>query len=89
LTLSPFLVHNSFMAVTVNVQDAEKQFEKWLERVALGEEITVTKAGEPVAKLVPVNKRQKRVPGGAEGLKVPPEFFEPLPNDIMHYFEDK
>lgn len=77
------------MAVTVNVQDAEKQFAQWLERVALGEEVTVTKACEPVAKIVPVKKKQKRVPGGAEGLRVPPKFFEPLPDDIMRHFEGK
>lgn len=77
------------MAATVNVQDAEKQFEKWLERVASGEEVIVTKAGEPVAKLVPVKKKQRRVPGGVEGLRVPPEFFEPLPDDIMRHFEDE
>jgi prevent-host-death family protein len=76
------------MTVTVNVQDAENQFAQWLERVAAGEEITVTQAGEPVAKLVPIKKQQKRTPGGAEGLHIPPEFFEPLPDDVMRYFED-
>ncbi len=76
------------MAVTLNAQDVEAQLSKLLERVAAGEEVIVTKAGEPIAKLVPIKKKQKRTPGGAEGLRVPPEFFEPLPKDIMRYFEE-
>jgi prevent-host-death family protein len=76
------------MALTLNIQDAETQLAKLLERVALGEEVIVSKAGEPVAKLVPIKKKQKRTPGGAEGLQVPPEFFEPLPDDIMRYFQE-
>jgi prevent-host-death family protein len=76
------------MALTLDVRDTEVQLAKLLERVAAGEEVIVSKAGEPVAKLVPIKKKMKRTPGGAEGLKVPPEFFEPLPNDIMRYFEE-
>jgi prevent-host-death family protein len=80
--------HNRDMATMVNIHEAKTHFSKLLEKVQQGEEVIVAKAGEPVAKLVPIKKKIKRTPGGAEGLKVPPEFFEPLPEDIMRHFEE-
>ena len=76
------------MATVVNIHEAKTHFSKLLERVAQGEEIVIAKAGEPIAKLVSIKKKQKRTPGGAEGLHVPPEFFDPLPEDIMRHFEE-
>lgn len=75
------------MSAPVNIHDAKTHFSKLLERVALGEEIVIAKAGKPVAKLVPLTPSATRTPGGAEGLVVPEEFFEPLPEDFMQYFE--
>jgi len=42
------------MASTVGAHDATTQFSQLLERVAAGEEITITQHGQPVARLVPV-----------------------------------
>jgi len=40
-----------------------------LDRVARGEEIIITRAGKPVAKLIPMQRpRQPRVPGSAKHL---------------------
>jgi len=65
----------------VNIHEAKTHLSKLLERVALGEEIIIAKAGTPVAKLVPVRKRpKKRVFGGARGeFTVPENFNEPDP----------
>jgi len=65
----------------VNVHEAKTHLSKLLERVALGEEVIIAKAGTPVAKLVPVSKRpKKRVFGGARGeFTVPENFNEPDP----------
>lgn len=35
-----------------------------------------------MARLSPLPAKRTRTPGGAEGLKVPDSFFEPLPDDI-------
>jgi prevent-host-death family protein len=41
---------------TVGAYEAKTHLSKLLEKVAAGEEITITKHGAPVAKLVPVKK---------------------------------
>lgn len=70
----------------VNVHEAKTHFSKLLERVALGEEIVIAKAGEPVALLRPIAPRRSRTPGGAEGLVVPDSFFEELPEEFRQHF---
>ena len=69
----------------VGVRKAKKHLFKLLERFTLGEKIIITRAGEPVAKLSPLGPRRahKRTPGGAEGLRVPDSFFEPLPDNLF------
>lgn len=76
------------MAV-VNVHDAKTNFSKLLGRVETGEEIIIAKAGKPVAKIIPLEKKiAKRKPGSAKGrIKIKPSFFEPLPDEILRQFE--
>lgn len=75
------------MGGPVNIHEAKTHFSKLLERVALGEEIIIARAGEPIAKLSPLTPRKTRTPGGAEGLEVPESFFEPLPEELLTHFE--
>jgi prevent-host-death family protein len=75
------------VAGTVNVHEAKTHFSKLLERVALGEEVVIAKAGEPVAKLVPIAPRRARTPGGGEGVVMHDDFFDPLPDDYLQHFE--
>lgn len=75
------------MAATINVHDAKTHFSKLLERVALGEEIVIAKAGQPVATLSSIPPKRTRSPGGAEGLVVPDSFFEVLPASLQQHFE--
>lgn len=52
------------MATTVNVYDAKTQLSKLISRVEQGEEITISRNGRPVARLVPLSSRRPdRVPG--------------------------
>jgi prevent-host-death family protein len=65
----------------VNIHEAKTHLSRLLERVALGEEVIIAKAGAPVAKLVPINgkKREFRF-GSAKGeFVVPEDFNEPDP----------
>ena len=50
----------------------------------MGEEVIIAKAGKPVAKLVPLQKRPKyRFLGSAKGeFTVPDDFNDPLPKEI-------
>ena len=74
-----------------SITEAMAQFSKLLLRVATGEEITITKRGMPVARLVPVEaKKGKRRLGFHEGkLTIPDDFDAPLPDEILDAFEGK
>jgi prevent-host-death family protein len=65
----------------VNIHEAKTHLSRLLERVAMGEEVIIAKAGTPVAKLVAVKKTaKKRVFGSAKGdFTVPDNFNEPDP----------
>jgi prevent-host-death family protein len=73
----------------VNVHEAKTTFSRLLERVALGEEVVIAKAGRPVARLVPiVSEVRERHPGSARSeVWVGPDFDAPLPEDVQSSFE--
>ena len=50
----------------VNIHEAKTHLSRLLERVAMGEEVIIAKAGTPIAKLVPVKKTPKKRSSGRE-----------------------
>jgi len=70
----------------INVHEAKTHLSKLLARVHAGEEITIGKAGKPVAKLVPFSPAGERIPGIAKGA-VTDAFFEPLPESELKAWE--
>ena len=73
---------------TVNVHEAKTHFSKLLERVANGEEVTIAKAGKPVARLVPIAAPEKRPLGMDRGkVVISDDFNDPLPDAILSAFE--
>jgi prevent-host-death family protein len=79
----------SRMPTSVNIHEAKTHFSKLLTRVQAGEEITIAKAGKPVAKLVPIPpERKERTPGTAKGkIWIAPDFDAPLPENVLKSFE--
>ena len=77
------------MPSKVNVHEAKTQFSKLLKRVGNGEEIIISKAGKPIARLVPMSEiTEKRFPGSAKGeVFIAEDFDVPLPESIMISFE--
>lgn len=77
------------MTVTVNIHEAKTHFSKLLEKVRLGEDVVVAKAGKPVARLVPVEGVVKRrLPGSAKGqFSMSPDFDAPLSEEELDVFE--
>ena len=75
--------------ISVNVHEAKTHLSRLLERVAAGEEIIISKANKPMAKLTPLSKPQMdRVPGLDKGvIKIPDDFDAPLPEDVLALFE--
>ncbi len=75
----------------VNMHEAKTHLSKLVERVEGGEEIVISRAGKPAAKLVPIIKAKpaKRKLGGWEGMKMPSdEEWEQMDKEIEQLFEE-
>src|SRR5579862_9964921 len=72
----------------VNIHQAKTHLSRLLQRVAAGEEITIARAGVPVARLVAVQSANKTRPlGFARGqVWVADDFDAPLPDDLLKEF---
>jgi prevent-host-death family protein len=74
---------------SVNIHEAETTFSQLLRRVASGEEIIISDAGKPVARLVPIGAAHKRHLGTDEGaFTVPDDLNDPLPPELLDAFEE-
>jgi prevent-host-death family protein len=73
----------------ISVHDAKADLSRLLDRVEAGEEVVISRAGKPVAKLVPIPAAQPRVPGRLKHLAPPPDsfFFDPLPEEELRLWE--
>lgn len=73
---------------SVGINQAKTQLSELLRRVAAGEEITITRRGVPIAKLVPFQSHAVRTLGQDRGLLTVSEDFDmPLPDKVMDSFE--
>ncbi len=72
----------------VNIHYAKTHLSKILDRVSLGEEVVIAKAGKPVARLTRIEApSQDRVLGTGRGdFKVPEDFNDPLPEEVLREF---
>ena len=72
----------------VGVHEAKTNLSKLLRRVAAGEEITIMRSGQPIAKLIPLSPVTERQLGVDEGVfEIPDDFNESLPDDLLAAFE--
>lgn len=71
------------MTIQVNVQDAKTRLSELLGRVERGEQVTIARAGKPIAQLIAVEKPVKRELGFLPGGPIADSFFEPLPDDEL------
>ncbi|HEV2234893.1 MAG TPA: type II toxin-antitoxin system Phd/YefM family antitoxin [Terriglobia bacterium] len=73
----------------VNIHEAKTHLSRLLNRVAVGEEVTIARAGVPVARLVGVKRRRIPRPMGMYRgqFKVPEDFDAPLSKDVLALFE--
>jgi prevent-host-death family protein len=69
----------------VNVHDAKTHLSKLLSEVAQGAEIVIARAGEPVARLVPMQLASREFGSAAELIDVPEDFDE-TPTEILDDF---
>ncbi|MEV6924065.1 type II toxin-antitoxin system prevent-host-death family antitoxin [Dactylosporangium sp. NPDC051485] len=52
-------------AAAFNIHDAKTNLSRIIDRVEHGEEIVISRAGTPVAKVIPLNRRVNRVGRGS------------------------
>lgn len=72
----------------VNVHEAKTHLSRLLALVAGGEEVVIARAGKPVARLVPIEPKARRVIGQDDGLfEVPDDFDAPLPAEVLALFQ--
>ena len=74
----------------VNIHEAKTHLSRLVERVEAGEEITLARAGRPVARIVPyVARREPRKPGLWQGkIQLAPDWDSPEVNaEIADLFD--
>ncbi len=72
----------------VNIHEAKTHLSRLLQRVSAGEEIVIARNGEPIARLLPIERPVKRLFGADRGLfEVPEDFDASLPDDVLAEFE--
>ena len=74
--------------IKVNIREAKTELSRLLNRVIAGEEVVITRAGKPVARLVPIESPHpaSRLGLGKSDWKVPEDFNDPLPEETIKAF---
>ena len=68
----------------ISIHVAKTHLSRLIARVEAGEEIVIARGRKPVAKLVPIGAKPRRVFGALKGkASIGPEFFEPLPPEEL------
>ena len=77
------------MAEIVNMHQAKSSLSRLVARALAGEEVVIARNGEPLVRLVPVErKREPRVPGRGEGeIWMSPDCFEPMGEEELDLWE--
>jgi prevent-host-death family protein len=76
------------MRKTVNVHDAKTHLSRLLVDVENGHEVTIARAGRPIARLVPAEQPGKRELGLERGkIWITPDFDEPMPDEWLDEWE--
>ena len=76
--------------IKLNIRQAKTHLSRYLKAIEAGETIVLCRHNVPIAEIRPLPKQRKtpRRLGTAKGqVAVPPEFFEPLPEEILRAFE--
>ena len=75
------------MAQTINIHEAKTRLSQLIQQVEEGDEIIISRANKPIARLVAYReKAQARRLGEAKGMvEIKPDF-DQLPEDFMEHF---
>jgi prevent-host-death family protein len=76
---------------SINIHEAKTHLSRLVDEVNAGEEIVIAKAGKPLARLIPFQRRSVRRKLGALAgrFSVPDDFDAPLPPEALDDFEGR
>lgn len=75
------------MTAVVNVQDAKAHLSQLLARAEAGEDVVISRAHKPVARLVRIEPAARRTFGTLRHVTVPDDVDAPLPDDELERWE--
>ncbi|MGQ0479934.1 MAG: type II toxin-antitoxin system Phd/YefM family antitoxin [Pseudonocardia sp.] len=67
----------------IGVHEAKTNFSRLLDRALAGEEIIITRSGEPLVRLVPAQRRRRPNFGFARGEIAMSADFEDIPDEFL------
>lgn len=72
----------------VNMHEAKTHLSRLVEQVESGDEVVISRAGKPVARLIPFRRHPpRREPGALRGrIVIADDFDEPLPEELAAAF---
>ncbi|PIG95478.1 type II toxin-antitoxin system prevent-host-death family antitoxin [Gloeocapsopsis sp. IPPAS B-1203] len=71
----------------VELPQAQAELAQLLGQVLSGEEVIISQAGTPIARIVPIDKPSVRIPGlDRDQVVIAADFDDPLPEDILNDF---
>jgi prevent-host-death family protein len=78
---------------TYNIYEAKTSFSRLVQEAATGEEVVIAKAGEPLVKMVPVEKQEpkarRKFGQNVMGITyIAPDFYDDLPLDMWECMRD-
>jgi prevent-host-death family protein len=76
------------MTQSVNIAAAKAHLSALVDRAAAGEEIILSRAGRPVARLMPLEEQTPRQPGARRHWQIPDDLFlEPMDEEDLRAAE--
>lgn len=78
--------------IKLNIHEAKTHLSRYLARLEKGETIILCRRNTPIAEIraIPAARKKPRPLGLAKGtVRIPPSFFDPLPDDVLDLFEGK
>jgi prevent-host-death family protein len=76
------------MTQSVNIAEAKAKLSALIDRAAAGEEIVLSRAGRPVARLMPLEEQTPRQPGLLKHWQIPDDLFlEPMDEEDLRAAE--
>jgi antitoxin (DNA-binding transcriptional repressor) of toxin-antitoxin stability system len=75
--------------IRLNIHEAKTHLSRYLARLAKGETILLCKRNVPIAEIrpLPPERNKPRPVGLGKGtFQVPPDFFDPLPDEMLEAF---